>query len=105
MDKKFTSCKELKLNLIETFEEKLPNLSELKCGYLEKGSKRWVEDDDDLEAMYETFDSTDEITIRCEGRLSEEQQRKKDAGKKRKLEDANSNDTTKRAAREKSLRK
>ena len=94
------------MKLIETFEEKLPNLSELKCGYLEKGSKRWVEDDDDLEAMYETFDSADEITIWCEGRLSEEQQRKKDAGKKRKLEDANSNDTTtKRAAREKSLRK
>ena len=81
---------------------KLPNFSELKCGYLEKGSKRWVEDDD-LEAMYEIFDSTDEIIIWCEGRLSEEQQRKKDAGKKRKLEDADSNDTTSKwAAREKS---
>ena len=104
VDKKFATCKELKLKLIETFEEKLPNFSELKYGYLEKGSKRWVEDDDDLEAMYEIFDSTDEITIWCEGRLSEEQQRKKDAGKKRKLEDADSNDTTsKRAAREKKL--
>ena len=28
-----------------------------------KRSKHWVEDDDDLEAMYEIFDSTDEITI------------------------------------------
>ena len=94
VDKKFATCKELKLKLIETFEEKLPNFSEFKYGYLEKGSKRWVEDDDDLEAMYEIFDSTDEITIWCEGQLSEEQQRKKDAGKERKLEDADSNDTT-----------
>ena len=74
-------CEELKLKLIEIFEEKLP---ELKCGYLEKGSKRWVEDDNNLEAMYETFDSTEE-----------EQLRKTDAGKKRKLEDAKSNDITK----------
>ena len=36
-----------------------------------KGSKRWVEDDD-LEAMYKIFDSTDGITIWCEGPLSEE---------------------------------
>ena len=97
VDKKFATCKELKLKLIETFEDKLPNFSELKCGFLEKGSKCWVEDDDDLEAMYEIFDSADEITIWCEGRLSEEQRRKKDAGKKRKLEDADSNDTRKKA--------
>ena len=52
--------------------------------------------------MYEIFDSTDEITLWCEGRLSEEQQRKKDAGKKRELEDADNNDmTSKRAAGEK----
>ena len=82
------------MKLIKTFKEKLTNLSELKCGYLEKGSKCWVEDDDYLEAMYETFDSTDEITIWCEGRPSEEQQRKMDDGKKRKLEDANSSGTT-----------
>ena len=104
VDKKFATCKELKLKLIETFEEKLPNFSELQCGYFEKGSKCWTENDDDLEAMYKTFNSCDEITIWCEGRPSEEQQRKKDAGKKRKLEDADNNDTTsKRAAKEKKL--
>ena len=58
---------------MKLIEENLPNFSELKCGYLESGSKCWVEDDDDLEAMYQKFDSTDEITIVwCEDQLPEE---------------------------------
>ena len=70
---KFTSAKQLKQNLIATFEDKLPTLSELKCGYLEKrtNAKRWIEDNKDLEAMYKTFSNKAEITLWCEGPSSE----------------------------------
>ena len=46
------------LSDMETFEGKLPPLSELELGYLEKktNAKRWIEDRDDLEA-YQAFSS------------------------------------------------
>ena len=98
---KFATVKQLKQSLIATFEEKLPTLSELKCGYLEKrtNAKRWIEDDKDLEAMYKTFSDKADITIWCEGPSSEEQTSKR--GKKRKSDD--SSGTSKRSAREESI--
>lgn len=65
------------------FEEKLPQFSELECGYLEKGANCWIKDYEDVKAIYKTFSSTKEITIWCEGRLSEEQVKKKGGGKKK----------------------
>jgi len=57
VDEKFLSTQQLKQKLISTFEEKLPPLSELECGYFEKRAtgKRWIEDDKDLDAMYKGF--------------------------------------------------
>ena len=54
---KFLSTQQLKQKLISTFEEKLPPLSELECGYFEKlaTGKRWIEDDKELDAMYKGF--------------------------------------------------
>ena len=65
---KFGSALELKEELIASFGEKLPQLSELECGYLEKRSnaKRWIEEDKDLEVMYQTFEENSEITLWCE---------------------------------------
>ena len=59
-------------------------ISELECGYLEKrtNAKSWVENDQDVEAIYKAFSQTDEITLWCEGRPSEQLQNK--TGKKRK---------------------
>ena len=55
----------MKLKLIEAFEDKLPPLSQLKCGYLEKCTiaKRRVEDDKDLDAMYKSLKDNTEITL------------------------------------------
>ena len=52
INEKFLSADELKQKLTASFKEKLPPISELQCGYLEKKSgKRWIENDKDLEAM------------------------------------------------------
>ena len=101
--KKFTSAKQLKQNLIATFEDKLPTLSELKCGYLEKrtNAKCWIEDNKDLEAMYKTFSDKAEITLWCEGPSSEEPMSKH--GRKRKADDSGDSGSSKRSAREDSI--
>ena len=44
-------------------------MSDLECGYLYKGTKRWIEDNQDLDTMYKAFNCGDEITALCEGRL------------------------------------
>ena len=100
---KFSSATALKLKLVDTFEEKLPSFSDLECGYFEKNAKRWIEDNQDLQAMYRQL--SDEITLWCEGCPSEDSQRKK-TGKKRKaddIDDKTNEDSvvkTKRAAKE-----
>ena len=72
VNEKFLSADELKQKLTSSFKEKLPPLSELECGYLEKrNGKRWIENDKDVEAMYKAFDGNDEITLWCKG-LGEE---------------------------------
>jgi len=68
----------LKLKLVETCEEKLPSFTDLECGYFEKCSnaKGWIEDNQDLQAMYRYFRDNDEITLWCEGCPSEDQHKK-----------------------------
>ena len=67
---KCLSASALKQRLLHTFEEKLPPISELECGYLEKrtNAKRCIEHDKDVKAMYKTFSHTDDIMLWCEGR-------------------------------------
>ena len=101
---RFMTTKELKEQLIESFEEKLPQFSELELGYVEKGAKRWIENDEDLEAMYMTFRPNDEIVLWCGGRPSLELSKKKDT-RKRKQDDLDSSDIVpnKRSTRESKL--
>ena len=98
---KLMTTKELKEQLIEYFEEKLPQLSELELGYVEKGAKRWIEkfNDEDLEAMYMTFWPNDEIVLWCGGRPAVESS-KKDTRKKSSVSDTVYN---KRSTRENKL--
>ena len=77
---RFVSASALKLKMAESFEEKIPPFLDLDCGYLEKRSKAkcWIEDNEDLEAMYKAFShADDETTLWCENRHK--------SGKKRKL--------------------
>ena len=60
---KFEHATELKTKLVASFEDKLPPLSGLEYDYLHKGSKRWIENDQDLEAMYKLFTSGDVFFI------------------------------------------
>lgn len=107
VSEKFSSVSALKLKLVETYEEKLPSFTDLECGYFEKrsNSKCWIEDNQDLQAMYRHFRDNDEITLWCEGCPSEDQHKKtKKTGKKRKAEDseekAEDGVKSKRAAKE-----
>ena len=105
---KFMTTKELKEQLIESFEEKLPQLSELELGYVEKGAKRWIENDEDLEAMYMTFRPNDEIVLWYGGRPSVpvESSKKKETRKRKQDElESSISDTVsnKRSTRENKL--
>ena len=71
VEEKFYRAHELKAKLIADFEDKLPPLIDLECGYMDKTSKRWIEDDEDVDAMYGQVNSGNEITIWCEGRSHE----------------------------------
>ena len=87
----------LKLKLIETFEDKLPPLSELELGYFEKknNAKRWIEDQDDLEALYQAFSSGDEITVWCDAQHLPDEQKKR---KKQKSEESDETSVKKQAS-------
>ena len=89
---KFVSASALKQRLLDTFEEKLPPISELECGYLEKrtNAKRWIEHDEDVKALYKAFSPTDDIMLWCEGQRHEQPQNR--AGKKRKDTESDTDD-------------
>ena len=97
VDEKFHH--ELKDKLIADFEDKLPPLSDLECGYMDKSAKRWIEDDQDVDAMYKEVNCGGEITIWCEGRSHEQQSSEAPSKNSRKRKAAESDDMppTKRA--------
>lgn len=68
VNERFKSVDQLKQKLSSDFGDKLPSVSDMECGYLEKSSKRWIEDNRDLEAMYKVAEVCDEITIWCDAR-------------------------------------
>lgn len=68
VNERFKSVDQLKQKLSSDFGDKLPSVSDMECGYLEKSSKRWIEDNRDLEAMYKVAAVCDEITIWCDAR-------------------------------------
>ena len=89
---KFKSISHLKQSLCESFEDKLNGSENFVCGYLDKASKRWIEDDQDLEAMYQLFKNRDcDVTLWC---IAEKR------GKKRKIEESEEAAPTKRASKE-----
>ena len=80
----FNCPQTLKDKLYETFEDKLPSATALEIGYFDRrgSTKRWIEDKEDLDAMYRAFPPGEEITLWVHERLPEEPVTK--SGKKRK---------------------
>ena len=68
MHQMFQSPTELRVKLLETFKEKLPNSTDFQVGYLTKRGKRWIEQEADLMSMYSQFEQGDTITIFCDGK-------------------------------------
>ena len=87
--------------MIADFGDKLPPLIDLECGYMDKTSKRWIEDDQDVEAMYRQVNSGSEITIWCEGQSHEQPTSDPSSRNSRKRKTTESDDAppTKRADR------
>ena len=64
---RFKSVNKLKDELLSSFNDKLSSLSNLQVGYMEKNSKRWLECDQDIDAMYKAFKVGEEILLWCDG--------------------------------------
>ena len=98
---KFDSPATLKERLFETFQDKLPPISSLEIGYFERrgSAKRWIEDQDDLDAMYRSFVAGDEITLWVHGHQKDHVEK---AGKKRKRE-VHDEPSSKRADRDRQI--
>lgn len=62
---KFGSPRALERKLVDSYHDRLPGESDLVTGYFEKRSnaKRWIEDQEDLDAMYNAFSVGEEITL------------------------------------------
>lgn len=71
-------------------------------GNKKTNAKRWIEDQDDLEALYQAFTSGDEITLWCDARHLPEEQKKQ---KKRKGEESDDTPVKKRASKEEQVDK
>ena len=101
--KKFMSITEMKVALMEAFEEHVPPTTRFTVGFFEgrQSAKRWIFTQEDLEAMYVSLTKKGqktEICLWCDGRSDEEgnqrKKRKRDNspvskrdGKEREIED------------------
>jgi len=79
----------------------LPSFSDIEIGYIEKRSnaKRWIEDTEDLEAMYNTFATGDEITLWCNGQQMSEEKK----SRKRKNDETEATLSSKRANKDEQI--
>ncbi len=71
-DDKFHSITALKVHLIETLGEQVPETINFNLGYFEgrQSKKRWLCCQDDLDAMYQCYKDGGEITLWCDARKS-----------------------------------
>ena len=71
VNEKFSLPDVLKMKLMETFAEQVPDTSSgFSVGYYEKpgNSKHWIESSDDLDAMYAAYPHNNTITLWCDGK-------------------------------------
>lgn len=58
----------LREKLREAFPHDIPSSTDFQVGYLEGNTKRWIVEERDLSAMYDSFDDGSKITMWCDGR-------------------------------------
>ena len=82
---KFKSVRELRMKLIDEFDEQVPNTVDFTIGYFDgsQQAKTWLITSDDLETMYQKYPKGGNIMFWCDGRLTESesahaQKRKRD---------------------------
>ena len=72
---RFKSVTEMKIRLMEEFEEHMPDTTKFSLGYIEgrQSTKRWICCEDDLDAMYTAYATCPgkEILLWCDGRGGE----------------------------------
>ena len=89
---RFVDVDQLKRKLQSDFGDKLPPFPAIEFGYLEKNSKRWIEDERDLDAMYKGLAVGDEITLWCDANTEEHTSNTLSKGTSRKRKAATENE-------------
>ena len=73
--KRFSSVIDMKVKLIEEFEDQVPPNTGFVVGYFQgrQSTKKWICDVKDLEAMYSYLDDSNkkEVCLWCDGRSDE----------------------------------
>ena len=97
MHKEFSSPETLRENLMDTFSVQVPEDTDFSIGYYAKpgNSKRWIEINEDLKAMYKMYKHDSTVNLWCDGRIE-------DVLPSKRSSDSNTNDrpNNKRARRE-----
>ena len=85
-----------------TFTEQIPENDNFSIGYYVKpgNSKRWIANEDDLEAMYRSYNHEDTISLWCDGRTEVDHAKKSSTSSS---DDSNGGLNTKRARKDKEL--
>ena len=83
----FESVTSLRVKLIETFKEQVPNTLDFNVGYYEgsQQAKIWLLTADDLKTFYQKFPKGGQVTLWCDGRSQGTE-----GARKRKREESNS---------------
>ena len=85
---RFKSVTEMKIRLMEEFEEHMPGTTKFSLGYIEgrQSTKRWICCEDDLNAMYTAYATCPgkEILLWCDGRGGEAGDEEQPKSKRRK---------------------
>ena len=68
MSEVFKTPTVLREKVCKVFPHDVPSTFEFQIGYLEGNTKRWVVEEGDLRAMYNSFNDGSKITLWCDGR-------------------------------------
>ena len=92
---RFNSITDIKVWLMEEFEESVPQITKFAVGYFQQSTKHWICSEEDLNALYTTNDK--QIILWCDGREEDHIESTPRSSKKRKKSEER---TTKREEKE-----